>query len=1129
MTEVALNAADPTLNATVRASAGTGKTWLLVTRIIRLLLSGCKPDSILALTFTRKAAAEMQQRLTERLYSLMSADDPALDKILAGIGVTPGATVRLKARALYEQVLFSPFPLRTTTFHAFCQDLLQNFPMEAGIPPGFEICESTVQLEQEAWEALVSQVSTSPDTDLAHALESLVDDCSGTFNANLALMSFIGHRSDWWAFTSNAKNPARYAAAFLERQMGTKLTENPLAGFPDDMQRQQLLEFVQFLQQKKTRTDTVQAGRLASLLEVSSAFNFEELWLLFFTRAGKPRARKSNNTQRKRLGDVGEDRFLELHEIFVKQLEDMRDRLAQQKTLRASLNWFTIGVELLAHFQRIKREQRLLDFADIEWQACELLNRSEHTDWVQYKLDCRIDHLLVDEFQDTNPTQWRLLQPLLEEFARTTQYKTRSIFMVGDEKQSIYGFRRANPELFDTAASWLESEMQAKHFPLNKSRRSASAIIDCVNAVFKTEPLQLCMGSFEDHQTYDGDLYGHVGLLSLFTDEKTEQETTSELRNPLLAPRIIHENIAHYHEGMAIADRIRALVDAKTLVTVDNIVRPLRYHDVIILLRARTHAPAYEHALRDKSIPFIGAERGSLLANIEVQDLEALLRVLVSPTDNLTLAQVLRCPLFDVSDDDLMQIAAMKPDSWFHALQSFSEKDNPVLATAGQMLESWRKLTGHVPVHDLLDRIFHEGDVISRYTAAFPAELSPRVCANLCRFIELALEVDSGRYPSVPHFLARLEQLRLAGKDQPDEETPDEAGLDCVRVMTIHAAKGLEAPVVFLADTASKTASDKAYQACVDWPSGKHRPTNFFLKPRKQDQDKSVQSLLETKYRIDRREKANLLYVAMTRAKQMLYISGAGNPDKIKDTWYDLINHGLTPFHTDKAGLVAEHTTGNRQEITCEPKPAQRAVTPDKGLTNSIDVANTIVQIAPSHTVDHFTINTLPPREHGNNDATDRGSAIHYLLEKLTIQPNYGFEQAVAYLSCALDSAPDEKQLRGWWNEATSLLGKAELSGIFNADHFDRALNEQAVQYLDGDCLVYGIIDRLVITRGRIDIIDYKTHWQATTQTIPEIAENYRQQMQLYAEAVRRLWPDRAVKAALLFTRPGVLHQVELT
>jgi len=999
MTRPTLNAANPAINATVRASAGTGKTWLLVTRIIRLLLSGSTPDSILAITFTRKAAAEMQNRLTERLCTLMSADEQTLDKALDEIGITANPDLRLKARALYEQILFSPFPLRTTTFHAFCQDLLQNFPMEAGIPPGFEICESTIQLEQEAWDALVSQVSTSPDTNLAHALESLIEACNSTFNAHQALMSFLGHRSDWWAYTSNANSPTGYAAARMERQMGIKLTEDPLAGVPDDIQRQQLQVFAEFLRKKKTSTDAAHADRLAGLLESSNTFDFEGLWQLFFTKADKPRARKSNITQRKRLGDTGEDRFLELHESFVSQLEIIRDRLAQQKTLQASLDWFTVGAELLKHFQRIKREQRLLDFADIEWQACELLNRSEHTEWVQYKLDCRIDHLLIDEFQDTNPTQWRLLQPLLEEFSQNAQDRTRSVFMVGDEKQSIYGFRRANPALFDTAAGWLESEMQAERFPLNKSRRSASAIIDCVNAVFTTEDLQRCMGSFEPHETYEDDLFGQVGLLPLFTEEKVEQETagqktTGELRNPLLEPRIIHENMAHYREGTAIADRIRSLVDKKTPVTLGEVTRPMRYHDVIILLRARTHAHAYERALRDQDIPFIGAARGSLLSNIEIRDLEALLRVLVSPTDNLTLAQVLRCPLFNVTDNDLMQIAAMNPDSWYDALKTVSQQDNAVLAAAGQMLEGWRRLTGTVPVHDLLDKIFHEGDIIKRYQAAFPAVLAPRVCANLCRFIELALEIDSGRYPSVPHFLGQLERLRQSGNDQPDEETPDDAGLDCVRIMTIHAAKGLEAPVIFLADTASKTGSDKAYQAYVDWPSGENHPTKVFLKLKKQDQDKSVQSLLEAKRQIDNREKANLLYVAMTRAKQMLYISGAGHPDKIKDTWYELISQGLASYPGKGIKLVAEHTTGKLRAITSESPTTQNDVIPDAGLTRKIAAMNTIVRIAPSHTVDHFSVVTLPHEEREKNDATDRGIAIHIMLDKLTMQPDYSLDKA---------------------------------------------------------------------------------------------------------------------------------------
>ena len=288
----ALQAADPARNATVHASAGTGKTWLLVTRILRLLLAGARPDSILAVTFTRKAAAEMQQRVTERLRELMCADERVLDKKLVEIGIRPDEHSRTRARQLYEQGLFNPYSLRATTFHAFCQELLQRFPLEAGIAPGFELSESTGLLEQQARDALVNE-SSSKGHPINQALDCLIEACDGLSNTQSALQSFLTHRSDWWAYIQGQSEPLSYASTRLEQLLEIDTHEDPLDGFPDDGLRAELQAFAELLERNTTKTNTRDAQTLVGALASSlAAVAFlDAIKPVFLTKDGNPRAR----------------------------------------------------------------------------------------------------------------------------------------------------------------------------------------------------------------------------------------------------------------------------------------------------------------------------------------------------------------------------------------------------------------------------------------------------------------------------------------------------------------------------------------------------------------------------------------------------------------------------------------------------------------------------------------------------------------------------------------------------------------------------------------------------------------------------------------------------------------------
>ncbi|GAB4290503.1 MAG: double-strand break repair helicase AddA [Thiohalomonadaceae bacterium] len=1095
---------DPAINATVMASAGTGKTWLLVTRLTRLLFEGAAPDGILAITFTRKAAAEMQTRLAERLLRLAALDEAALGDELAAMHIAPTAEARARARGLYEKLLHAARPLRTTTFHAFCQEILRRFPLEADVPPGFELIEKDGELRAAAWEALVSETAAERDGQPARDLALLLELCGGQNNVRAALDSFLAHRSDWWAFTAGHADACGYASARLRQQLQVDPDSDPRAALFTAANLAQLSDFRDLLALHATKTNEEHLALFATILadDADMAQRYAALSAVFLTQKGAPRARKENKTQAQKMGSDGETRFLELHQLMCTRLAEVRDALAAQQTLLLHGAWYRAGSRLLEHYQRIKEEQRLLDFTDLEWRAYRLLTATDNAHWVQYKLDQRIDHLLVDEFQDTNPTQWRLLLPLLQEMAAGTGERARSVFLVGDGKQSIYRFRRAEPRLFHAAQHWLQQHLQAEAHPLHVSYRSAPAVMACVNRVFGADgPLAGVLDAYTPHDTHHQALWGRVEVLPLIESPETEAAPPrTTLRNPLHEPRVLVEDQRHLEEGRQIARTITTLLQEGTLIGHADAARPLRYGDVMLLVRKRTHVHAYEQALREAGIPYLGADRGTLLDSPEVDDMVRLLETLITPYNNLALAQVLRSPLFACSDDDLITLAQGQRGTWFERLLQVEAAAGTPLRRAADCLGRWHGLAGALPIHDLLDKVYSEGNVIARYEAAFPPPLRARLRANLTRFIELALEIDHGRYPSLTRFLARLGEMRE--QDEAPDEAPAESTADRVRLLTIHAAKGLEAPVVFLADATASGGNDRAWHAQVGWPAEAEAPQHILLVGRKDQQDAFTRQQLAEEQQAEQREAANLLYVALTRARQLLYITGC-RPNRGSDLgWYGVLQQAVAePIESNAMphAAAAERTTAQ----TTAPLPPA-------ALRQPLQVPPLAREIAPSRSVQYAG------GDGGDEDGRLRGIAIHRMLELLSAGNDAN--QVRAHVAAELQRPGDDDEFIAWWQEAQDVLNAPPLRHLFDPACYREAWNEVPLQYDHAGCTVYGLIDRLVLTDDAVVLVDYKTHRQAAAGHLSQLAAPYAAQMAWYAEGARRLWPGKTVRTLLLFT-----------
>ena len=1109
--EAAASAAlDPRHSVAVTASAGSGKTWLLVSRVLRLLLEGQPAGGILALTFTRKAAAEMRERVNERLRALAYADTMSAAGELERLGLAATPQNLQRARSLYHTLLFDPYPLRAMTLHAFCQDLLSRFALEAGVAPGFALAENEGGLFRRAWRRLLAELHQYPEGTPALALRQLIAMGYGEQALEDLVYSFLAHRADWWAYVEGEAEPLDYASARLRDALGLDGAAAD-AGLDHDAFNARLKILLRWLHEVDG-IRYIKTARVEDALASNGELRYHALVDALFRKDGEPYKFQLAKAKRERLSETQVEHFEEAHREVVRTVEQRRERRLREACLERTSAALQLGAAALRALDEELDIDQALTFADLEWRSYLLLRGPGNAEWIRYKLDQKIDHLLIDEFQDTSPTQWRLLLPFLEEMAAGDAGRSRSVFIVGDAKQSIYGFRRANPELLGGAARWLHAHLDAVTVPLNDSRRSAPAVIDFVNALFEPQELAASIG-FDRHGTHRLHDWGRIEVAPLIEPAVREEELPPDtlLRDPLTRPREIEELSRAEREGAQVAGRIRALIDSAVAVRAEHGTRAIEYGDVMVLARSRTHLQVLEQALTGANIPYVGSSRGTLLDTAEARDLIALLRFLNAPHRDLELAQVLRSPLFSLDDEDLVALAAARAEgrTWFETLAELSTS-RPVLQGALVLLQQWQPLSAQLPAHDLLDRIYREADVAARYEAALPAVPAARVRANLGAFIQLALEADSGRYPSLVRFLDYLQDLTRSRAEAPDESPPP-AEHGHVRVMTIHAAKGLEAAAVFLVN-GGRVQALRTPRWLIEWSSSAERPGHVIVPGGSGERDPLSEELIERHKEREARENLNLLYVAATRARQFLHISGFRQSNQgERVSWHDLALDALQRLGAGPAQPLAGMTEGALHYgsgATARGQQAQQPVAArkdDPRLRQPLGVA-AAAAAAPS---------ALSSDAEGDTviDAAGvrRGNAIHHLLQRLGENRDIAPATLRPRLQAHLQSAVADTEFSAWLDAARALIDAPDLNHFFDASRYAHAWNE--VPFSDEER--NGIIDRLVDDGTTLWILDYKTTAQTDTATL---TERYRPQLQAYVAAVRRIWPGRPLRAGLLLT-----------
>ena len=1099
-------AADPEVHAWVAASAGTGKTQVLSARVLRLLLAGARPDAILCLTFTKLAAAEMQDRVMARLARWAGCDEAGLASDLAAIGAPTDAETFATARGLFAAVLEAPAGVAIQTIHSFAQGLIASFPVEAGITPGFQT------LDDRAAALLRRRVLADALTDtrnpgfLADVAEIAIDGGEARLHAIMTALSRHGE--------ALAKLRIEGVEPLLRRALGLADGDSQAATLAAGIVALPLLKLQQFAQalgrQKGVNAQKL-AGALAGFQAASDkAKLWPDLWRMFHSTKNEPLA--LTTLVPKALDDENPE-WRPFCADLQTQLLGLRADLERWQILDFAGRHLRVAVRLAQDWRAAKHRAGVIDYDDMIAAAARLLGEPGAADWVRFKLDSRIDHVLVDEAQDTNLLQWQVIRALVEEYfaGRGQRDQFRSLFVVGDFKQSIFGFQGADPQIYadmkDDFVGLCEAEPERwKELPLTVNFRSVPAILDVVDRVIDHVGPQLFdPQGVEPHVAHKPG----AGLVMLWPpllpDAGSEDEDEAEDDEaPPLAQDI--------DMARRIAATIAGWLAPETALILPASGRRAAAQDILVLVRKRSGLMnALVTALHEAGVPVAGADRLNLAEPLAVADLLALVQFACQPDDDLTLAALLVSPFCGLDHDQLTGLAAARPGTlWAAVLAS----DDPVVAAPRAVLAEVLRLAADVSPYRFLETIL-SGLLAGRRKLL--ARLGEEARDAIDTVLDQALACEAAGAASLQAFIAWMAAEDLEVKRDP------EAAIDSVRLMTVHGAKGLQAPIVIMADACHVPPTEKgALVLALNndaelplWlPPGLVAPPAFLTDAQNERVARAA------------REHRRLLYVALARAEEVLCIGGATKPGKLwgvhPESWYSLVDEALTDLeavdHPHWPQPVRLFRSGPPTVLRdVEVKPDATLLTTDRWWQRQAPTeARPPRPLAPSSLGPDTVAD--PPPDAARKAAARRGTALHRLFETL---PGLAGDvrRDVALQWCAL-YVPD---LDGAELVATVLavLDDSAFAAVFAAG----ALTEAPVAAVVGEAVIAGSIDRLLVSETEVLAVDFKTGSRVPAG-LDMVPPTHLAQMGAYAAALARVFPGRTVRAGLLYTAGPRLIEV---
>jgi ATP-dependent helicase/nuclease subunit A len=1116
--------ADPAVSAWVAANAGSGKTHVLAQRVINLLLQGVAPEKILCITFTKAAAANMAKRVFDTLAEWTTLDDAALDEAISSRSKLEPNAFRALARRLFARALETPGGLKVQTIHAFCTQLLHQFPFEANVAARFDVLDETeqTQLQERLTLDLLLEAARSPHRAIGRALEAAITAASDQSFRD-AIRTAIAAREAIarWVIASGG---VAAAIAAMSRQLGLEVGETrdsiEKAFFTGSRIQPSDWPPVAATLEQGGKSDAEQARRFRQLASLSVSDRVES-YLDIFCTANDRNARRSIVSQAIKDKDLIERLTAEQARVCA-LLERLRAVICRDRSaaLLATVH------EILRRYQNEKDRRGLLDYDDLIDKTLELLGNVDAA-WVHYKLDFGVDHLLIDEAQDTSSKQWQIVRNLVAEFTAGAgaQPATRTVFAVGDEKQSIYSFQNAAPKDFAEMRRYFERSHQAaqRGFVFREfkhSFRSGANVLAAVDAVFSDKTIAASVssdaGGFPPHIALPE---ASPGLVEIW--EPVEPEKGPEIDGWDAPFDQVSETSPRVWLARRIARTVRRLVEAREPVGIER--RALRYGDVLVLVRQRGELfEAIIRALKNENVEVAGADRLMLTEHIAVMDLMVLADALLLPDDDLALATALRSPLLGFSDEDLFALAWDRGPLSLRAALRRRGGEKPPFTQAAALIDKLAALAKTETPFGFYAKVLGDGGGRRRFLARLGLEANDA----LDEFLNLALEHEKRETPSLQGFLAWLRQARAEVKRDM------EIARDEVRVMTVHGAKGLEAPLVILADTMTP-------------PAGPRQPRLLSLSGnaviwagKKADDSTAMARARQAAHAEARDEYRRLLYVAMTRAADRLIICGADGERRRPDgCWYDLVRAALGP-------QLAEETDGGEKvwrfrQSAAVPVPAVHSA-PDKSERPGSPLADVplwlrqpapmrphrLAPLAPSAAFVEEIGAAVAGTAHDRQMALRRGQVVHRLMHSLPdIAPAARKSALEHYLeNAARDLSPDERGDVA--RHVFAILEDDRFAEVFAAGSRPEVPIVGRIPRPNGAPIpIAGQVDRLIVTKEAVLVVDYKTD-SLVPASLDEVPDAYVAQLALYRAVLMRIYPQKRVRAALIFTGAPVLLEI---
>ncbi len=1094
-TERQVQAARPEASTWLAANAGSGKTRVLTDRVARLLLDGIQPQHILCLTYTKAAASEMQNRLFNRLGEWAMLDDSRLLAQLTDLGV-PGVIDpdRLaQARTLFARAIETPGGLKIQTIHSFCASLLRRFPLEAGVSPQFSEMEdrAAALLREE----IVEDFAEGPQTALIEDVARFVTDTGFE-----KLTAAITQKRNLFAKPLNWDEIQRQFDLPEGFDEETLLSRVFLGGEVD------LIHSILPAMLESGGNNAKAAAKLAGFTEPRTTI-LPTLEGVFLTgkSAKEPFSAKINNFPTKALREGAlADRMLQL-EAFMLRVEAAREQRLALTAARKTHVLHRFAAAFLPEYERRKQIRGWLDFDDLILRARQVLNDPAVAEWVLYRLDGGIDHILVDEAQDTSPDQWDVIEKLAQEFTSGEGARSgveRTIFVVGDKKQSIYSFQGADPQAFDRmqlefGRKLTESGSKLWDSTLEYSFRSSSAILSLVDILFEN---QVEAGFHKEslHRAFKADLPGRVDLWPVV--EKIEEEDDGDWTDPVDRPGARHHTVILAQQ---VAESIKAMIERGETIPDDSetpgkfVRRKVQPGDFLILVQRRSDLFAeIIRACKAADLPIAGADRLKVGAELAVKDLAALLSFLATPEDSLSLATVLKSPLLGWTEQQLFDLAHRRKDPFlWAALRRRADEFPDTLA----VLNDLRGQIDFLRPYDLIERILTRHDGRRKLLGRLGAEAEDGINALLSQ----ALAYERTDIPSLTGFLVWMQTDDLEIKRQM-------SGVgNMIRVMTVHGSKGLEAPIVILPDTGKRQAPRDAEIMVAEgvplWKVPADGSPALIARARQEARER------------EENERLRLLYVALTRAEKWLIVAAAGDVGKDGSSWYQLVQTAM-----ERAGAAREpgsetlrlsHGEWLGPPLIEHAEPTiERVDLPQAFLAEAATPEPETETLSPS---DLGGAKALPGDSGQDEDAAKlRGTRLHLLLEHLhSVASEFWPQLCARVLPDMQDSERD-----ALFSEARTVLSADHLQDIFGPN----SLAEVPVSADLNGRRMHGVIDRLIVTEKDVQVIDFKSN-MIVPDTAAACPDGLLRQIGAYSCALSQIYPDRDIKTAILWTRTARL------